>query len=139
MSLLARQLDAYLAAHARAHFDWRTLNCCHFAAGWLALVTGARPMDGLPETPAARDALRLVGSHVGGLAGAVTQRLARASVAPALARLGDIVLAPTGADGAAVGICNGRTAAFMTLEEGLTFLPMASATHAWRLRAEGSA
>lgn len=139
MSLLARQLDAYLAAHSLSRFDWRTRNCCHFAARWVELATGDRPMDGLDQTADLRAARRLIGSLGGTLADAVTRRLGRAAIAPAMARLGDIVLAPPGDNGAAVGLCNGRVAAFLTEHEGLTFAPMECATHAWRLRAEDAA
>lgn len=136
---LAQQLDAYLAAHAGARFDWGRLNCCHFAARWVELATGATPMRDMPATPDWRAALRLIGTLGGTLDAAVTRRLGRTPIAPALAQLGDIVLAPIDEGGAAVGICNGRASAFLTEHDGLAFVPTDCATHAWRLRAEGDA
>lgn len=86
----ARRLDAYVDAHRHAGFDWRAHNCCTFAAGAVAAMTGAAPA--LPGCAAAGawPAMRWL-HRAGGLAAAVDAALPRLA-APALARRGDVVL-----------------------------------------------
>ena len=136
MSLTAHQLDAYLAHRGAMPFAWQGANCCHFAAGWVAWATGEDPMEGLPATPTARDALRLIERLGGTMASACTLRLGRASIPAAQAHVGDLVLMPTeGPAGGAVGICCGRTAALVSDAGEVVHLPIADASAAWRLRA----
>lgn len=125
-------LDAYIRAQAAQPFDWRTHNCCHFVAGWVAEVTGHDPMEGLPATPSMRAARRLERELGGTLADALATQLGRAPIRPELAQAGDIALVPVG-DGSAVGICIGRHVALLTVADGITMLPMSVASHAWRL------
>jgi hypothetical protein len=126
-------LDAYLAEQQARPFSWSRNNCCHFVAGWVAHITGTDPMAGLPYTHSQHAARRLTRQLGGTLADAWARRLGREPVAAALAQVGDVVLVPVGADGAAVGICTGRHVALLTLADGLTHLPMTQATHAWRV------
>lgn len=137
---VARELDAYLAAAAVRPFSWPRHNCCHFVAAWVALATGRNPMEGLPWTHSATAARRLVLQLGGTLADAWTRRLARHPLQPELAQAGDVAhVWLRDRDCAAVGICTGRHAALLLEDEGIVMLPMAHATHAWRLRADAGA
>lgn len=129
----AVRLDAYITAQAAQPFDWAAHNCCHFVAGWVRAATGRDPMQGLPATPSRRAARRLERQLGGTLADAWAHRLGRAAIRPELAQAGDVVLVPVGADGAAVGICIGRQVALLTEADGIAVMPMAAASHAWRL------
>ncbi|MBE7420682.1 MAG: hypothetical protein HS128_23545 [Ideonella sp.] len=129
---LAQRLAEYLAEAARP-FDWATHNCCHFAAGWVRLIEGLDAMPLVP-TPDAMQAWRLIASY-GGLADAITQELGRAPIAPAEARLGDVVLMPLMSDRASVGISNGRVSMFLADDGSVLALPTLQAVHAWRIGA----
>jgi hypothetical protein len=135
---LAVLLAEYVMAYGRRTFNWGGANCCHFAAGWVAHVTGRWPMHGLPDTPTAREAVRLVRSLGGDLATAWTGQLGRPALAASFAQLGDVVLTqlpPGHAEGLgqAVGVCNGWDALFMDPAGHSVHLPMWACTHAWRL------
>lgn len=105
----AALLAAYLDARPKIGFDWRLNNCCTFAAAWVRFATGIDVLAGLPQTPDARRARRLL-ARLGGIRQAWSERLSEA-VLPTLARTGDLVLieAPSEGSGAGyvVGICNG--------------------------------
>lgn len=134
----AHALDAYLAEHAAQPFDWARHNCCHFVAGWVRHATGRDPMAGLPDTHGPLAARRLIVRLGGTLADAWTRRLGRTAIQPELAQVGDVVhVWMRAAERAAVGICAGTRAALL-LEGGggIVMLPMAHATHAWRLRGD---
>lgn len=129
---VAKKLVAYLAEAGARPFDWGAFNCCHLAAGWVEVCAGAHPMAGLPATPTERAARRLIRALGGTLADAWTRQLGRDPISPAMAQLGDVVLLDV--DGRPViGICNGMTAVAPLDVGGTTFVPMALATHAWRL------
>lgn len=140
----ARLLEQYLGAAPARAFDWAAWNCCHFAAGWVRAVCGWDPMHGLPATPAARDAVRLVRRLGGSLAAAWTRQLGAQPLPAAMAQLGDLVLLPVplraneAADartGHAVGICAGLSVVACTDAGDFAFVPMSEATAAWRLPA----
>lgn len=129
---IAKHLGAYLAEASARPFDWGNANCCHLAAGWVAARTGVDPMAGLPDTPTERAARRLIATLGGTLADAWTRQLGREPIAPAMAQVGDVVLLEL--EGRpVVGICNGTTAVAALDAGGVAFVPMAHATHAWRL------
>jgi hypothetical protein len=137
---VAHALDAYLAQAAAKPFSWSQHNCCHFVAGWVQQATGLDPMAGLPWTHSATAARRLILQLGGTLADAWTRRLGRHAIQPELAQVGDIVhVWLREQDCAAVGICTGRHAALLLEDEGVILLPMAHATHCWRLRADDDA
>lgn len=132
---VAPALDAYLVECGSRHFSWSRFNCCHFVAGWVLTATGRDPMQGLPWTYSATAARRLILQLGGTLADAWTRRLGRSAIQPELAQVGDIAhVWLREQDCAAVGICTGRHAALLLEDSGLILLPMAHATHAWRLR-----
>lgn len=129
---VAKHLGAYLAEASARAFDWRTANCCHLAAGWVASRTGVDPMADLPPTPTERAARRLIAALGGTLADAWTRQLGREPIPPSMAQVGDVVLLEL--DGRpVVGICNGTTAVAVLDAGGTAFAPMSCATHAWRL------
>lgn len=133
---IAARLAAYLAERAAQPFDWPHNNCCHLAAQWCALVSGRNPMAGLPATPDARSALRLVRRLGGNLRGAWTRQLGREAIPASLARTGDLVLVRTAGmagTGHAVGICNGRQVLAMDDQGRVVPVPMDAAECAWRL------
>ena len=145
----AHQLSDWLAEREAQPFDWTANNCCHFAAAWVAHATGRNPMAGLPTTPNARAALRLVRELGGSVASAWSLRLGRPPIAPGLAQVGDVVLVPstaitaTAADmpqadgtGSVVGICAGRTVILMDQHGAVHHLPLWEAEWAWRLHGD---
>ncbi len=143
-SARAVKLGQYLASTSGRSFDWAAANCCHFAAGWVALATGRHPMAGLEPTTTAAAALRLLRRLGGDMAAAWSRQLGRQPVPPSFAQVGDVVLLPMPAEacaepcaGAAMGICMGATAVIITAEGHHAYLPMSHATAAWRI--EGAA
>lgn len=134
----ARLADYLAAVHGRP-FDWAAFNCCHFAAGWVKHATGRDPMEGLPATASAREALHLVRQLGGSVRAAWTQRLGVPELPAAQARVGDVVLLPVPEDlrgagpGEVVGICAGLSAVACTDEGHHVFLPMQHAAAAWRV------
>lgn len=127
-------LAKYIAGYP-ARFDWLDANCCHFAAGWVREVEGFDPMAGIPPTPDAQAAMRLV-VQLGGSMLAVWRDhlLKREPIPPALAQIGDVVLMPV--DGwMASGLCAGRTAVFINTLGHTEHRPMTDAAHAWRIGA----
>jgi hypothetical protein len=127
-----QQLGAYLAECSGRAFDWRGWNCCHFAAAWVERVTGIDPMAGLPAAASQRGALRLLHRMGMSMVDAVDMRLGFAQVAPEAACIGDIVLIDRQR---ALGICAGEQAVVLMDGGGIGFLPMAEASHAWRVGA----
>jgi hypothetical protein len=133
MSLGVR-LTEYLDALPAGGFDWQRFNCCTFAAGWVATVEGCNPMEGLPATPDALAARRLIRSMGNDLADAWTRCLGRTPIAPALAQLGDVVLLPVAPERHAAGVCIGRISVFIDEHGAAAFQPTNEASHAWRLQ-----
>lgn len=131
----ARLLQHYLRQVGALPFNWGGNNCCSFAAGWVRAATGFDPMEGLPATPDAPSALRLVRQLGGTLEAAWTERLGRPPVAAAYAQLGDLVLRDVEGGhgtGQAVGVCNGARVAFAG-DDGIGLVPLAQCRLAWRL------
>lgn len=131
MQLVVR-LENYLREQAAVPFDWATANCVQLAAGWVQAETGAQPLQGLRSTPDAAAAGRRVRKLGAGLVEAVAARWGALAVAPAFARVGDVVYVPNDALGA-LGICVGERVALRG-PEGVVYAPMTAATHAWRLK-----
>lgn len=133
-------LAGYLAALPRKPFDWRTHNCCHWAAGWVRHATGLDPMQGLRATPTLRAALRME-QAMGGMQAAVSARLGCESVPAADAQAGDLVLflqpaqhaRRRGGVGAVVAVCLGLDAVCLGERGELVRLSMDRAACAWRL------
>jgi hypothetical protein len=138
----AERLSAFLADYAppsRAGkpFEWATRNCAHFATTWIDEATGHDLLEGLPATPDARAALRLLESLGGDLPSAFRRLHKGREISPAQAQTGDILIVPTDAAagvGHALGICNGRHVMLLDASGAAVFLPATSAT---RLASEG--
>jgi hypothetical protein len=134
----SRALTAFLAAHRAAAFDWSVANCCHFAAAWVRYATGQDPMAGLPVTPSARAAWRLVQALGGTLQAAWSQRLGRSALPAAMAQVGDLVLMPTRPHaevgvGGIVGVCVGASVVLLSEKGHLLYAPLYAGIAAWRL------
>ncbi len=132
MSALAKRLAEYAAGYAVGAFDWQRANCCHFAAGWVTAVRGAAPMEGLPDTPSAKEARRLIRA-LGGIRQAVTKQTGLQQIAAEFAQVGDIVLRQIDGSRIALGICAGRTAMHVDEAGAIVHLPVAGAVCAWRV------
>lgn len=129
---LARRLHRYVQGYGARAFDWASANCCHFGGGWANELRGADPMAGLPPTPTAAAARRLLRKLGGSLAAACTLQLEVEPFDPKLAKLGDLVALTIQGGASALGICIGRYA-YCVHEGGVCQLPMRDATHAWRV------
>ena len=71
-ALLARYLDD---AAGRGPFDWRTNNCCHFAAGWWQACTGIDALQGIAMPDSANGALRWLARRGGLFIDLVAERI----------------------------------------------------------------
>lgn len=128
-----RDWQQRLAAFGRARtgmpFAWGSNDCCTFAAAAVEALTGVDPMASVPPYATAIEAARLV-EEGGGL-----ERLAGsflgASVSPAMAAVGDIVLV-TNAGRQMLGVCNG-TNVLAPGEAGMAVLGMETALAAWKI------
>ena len=135
--LLASYLDQ---VDGRAAFDWRTNNCCHFAARWWQAATGCDPLQGIDMPADANEARRWLSGR-GLLVDLVSERLGRSPIDPRMARAGDVLIISAaelvpGGIRAALGICAGRLAVMLSADGQLVRGPMASAVHAFPLEKE---
>lgn len=135
MASIPKLLEEYASGYGARAFDWEVANCCHFAAGWIKLRTGVDPMEGLPTTPGAKDARRLL-RVLGGLRQAMTARSGCRQIVATLAQVGDVVLRNLPDGGVALGICAGRTAMHVDESGQIVHLEMAGALCAWRIEGE---
>lgn len=131
---LAVELGLYLTQGMQRPFSWPLANCVHFAAGWVDRIEGGALLATLPQPANERAALRAMARH-GGLEAAVTRALAREPVPVALARLGDVVLLRLGRGTPALGLCAGRTTAYVDLAGACIHLPTLDGVVAWHLEA----
>lgn len=131
----AKALTAYLAERQPAPFDWRTANCAHFAAGFVARVEGRDVLAALRMPTTLGEARRRL-RRGGGLQRLVTHALNREPIAAPFAQVGDVVLlrlSETDAEAMALGLCCGEYAAAATEDGGVTHHPMTNAVAAWRV------
>jgi hypothetical protein len=130
---MARSIAAALADYLAqcAPFDWRTHNCAQFVAEWLERMEGVRPES--PGLSGPLDARRAALALGGTLSDATTVQLGRLPLPAAMARPGDVVLIDR-PDLQALGLCAGRTAAYLTAS-GVAHIPIAAASVAWHLKA----
>ena len=127
-----RRLSAFIAQPFR--FVWGggadgQYDCALFACAAVEAQTGEHPYPEFigvySDRIGAARALRELGK--GTLEATFGQKFEE--VPPAFARRGDIVMAT----GGAMGVCTGAAARFLSEEGGLTSLPRATFTHAWRI------
>lgn len=122
------KLADYLDDCAERPFTWGSHDCCQFAAGAVAAMTGVNPAAQFSYGTEA-EAAALLEQH-GGVAGLATLTLGE-SVHPAKAGRGDVVLANL-SGGPSLGVLVGNECAFAAAR-GLVFWPRAVATQAWRI------
>lgn len=121
-------LSDYLAANGEAVFAWGEKDCALFVADALLAMTGddiAAPFRGKYKTAGGSvralrregylDAWSVFDAHL-------------SEIPPAFAQRGDVAMYS-----GAMGICIGRTALFLTEDEGLTARPMIEWTRCWRV------
>lgn len=130
-------LQTFLQPWYAQRFDWAQRNCCHFVAAWVRAREAFDPLAGLAPMPGTQRRVLRYAGRLGGLCKAWTKQMGRAPVRGELAQLGDVVLFALGAHHEVVGICNGRTALFLTRTHGIVALPMqggaAQCVWAWRV------
>jgi len=126
-------LAAELKKAAKKTFAWGSHDCCLFAADVAYAMTGedyASEFRGHYSTSiGAAMALKKYGA--GSIKATLTTKLGE-PLPPMQAGRGDFVLADAG-QGDTVGICCGPQAAFVSINGGLLYLPMAAWICAWRI------
>jgi hypothetical protein len=121
---------AFARERAAMPFAWGANDCCLFAADAVLALTGTDPAAQLRGTySTALGAMRVLKEHWG-VAGLATNVLG-ASMPPALAGVGDVVLIETG-DYHALAICNG-TSVIGAGERGIVGYGIGAAKAAWRI------
>lgn len=129
----AVKLQEYLDSVSGREFTWDHANCCHFAGGWVEVLTGVNPMAGLRVTDSAFDARKLIAS-LGGLRAATSAQLGHEAIDPKLAQLGDVVYVEVSNGYGAVGICAGRDVLLINTDGQMSRLELSDATCAWRIK-----
>lgn len=126
----AAQLSEYIERAAEREFEWNRRNCAHFVAAWVQEREGAdllgKVADGVVDKMGA--ARRIIA--LGGLGSAVTTLMARPPIPVAYAQVGDIVCV-FGEGGNHLGLCCGRTAAFLAEGKGIVHVDIGQALMAW--------
>jgi hypothetical protein len=117
-----------MAAARQKRFRWGRFDCCQFAAGCVAAVTGRDARDLFEHYRTRRQAEQILAT-VGGMEGLITRALG-APVHPSRASLGDIVLIDMGA-GPQPAVCSGVNCFAPARGKGLEPWPMRFATAAW--------
>ena len=124
-SLLASEIEA---ARARP-FSWGSHDCATWAADVRRALTGhdlaAAWRGTYRDARGAKRSIRATGA--GDLVEAVSMAIGKPLPSVLMAGRGDVVT-----DGAALGICLGRDAAFLS-RRGLAFRPLAACLHGWRV------
>lgn len=124
----ARLAEEIEAARSRP-FRWGQHDCATWAADVRRALTGEDLAAGwrgkYRDARGAKRAIRATGAH--DLVEAVTRAIGSPLPSVLMAGRGDVVT-----DGAALGICLGRDAAFLSLS-GLAFRPLATCLHGWSI------
>lgn len=110
-------------------FAWGSHDCATWAADCVMAVTGRDlGQDWRGRYRTARGAARMLRrAGFSAIADAASVRLGQPLPSPLLAQRGDVVT-----DGAAMGVCIGATAAFLS-PDGLAFRPLAACAAGWRV------
>lgn len=126
------RLAEVVTAWRGKRFVWGQSDCLGLCIASERAIWGVSRLDGLPPYDSEATAARgLVSLGFGSVAGLVSSRAAE--VAPRMAVRGDWVMREgVGTLPGAFGVVLGEQAAHMGLD-GLTFLPVISAAHAWRI------
>lgn len=123
------RLNMFLKYHHE--FDWHSCNCALFAADGVRAITGndfAKPYRGPKTKRGMISRLRKVCG--GAVEEAATRELGEPLSNPLLAKRGDVVSYDFG-EGAALGICTGSKAVFISENDGLVYVPSNLWHKAW--------
>lgn len=124
------RLSAAIEAASGRPFSWGEWDCVQFAASCVEALTGEDPIAALRAPYASlREAEALLQAHGFEDLGAACDALFGPRRDVKRARRGDLVLCPA-EDGASLGVCLGRLAAFVD-ERGLSFRPVLHCAAAW--------
>lgn len=126
------QLRAELERAASEPFEWGRTDCCMFAARCIDAMTGSTWETELRQAYQDKRSALVYLAEEGGLEEALTRRFGR-PVAWWHARRGDLVLLPAVDGRGSLGICYGHTAAAVLPDRGLCYVPITSASAAWRV------
>lgn len=128
-------LERFLEQQPSEAFSWSSRHCAHFGAQWVRELRGVDPLPdwATSEGATARSLYRRAQKEAGGLPEAVTKFTGVQPRSAAFARLGDLVLLPTGQHRGALGVCAGRKSAFLGMNGGIIYHPTSSATLCWPL------
>ena len=121
---------AYIEACAEDQFSWNWHNCAHFTARWVLTVEGEDVLGSVADcVDSLLGAARRVES-LGGLLAATDKIMNRKRILASMAQIGDIVAIADG-ERRLLGICCGRTAAFLGAERGIVHVGMEAVLAAW--------
>ena len=121
---------AEIAAARAKRFRWGRFDCCQFAAGCVAAVTGRDARELFAPYRTKAQAMEILAS-VGGMRGLLTRALGE-PVHVSRATVGDIVLIDMGA-GEQPAPCAGVHVLGPSRRKGLESWPLSRATAAWNL------
>lgn len=129
------RLATEIKAARKKSFAYGTFDCCLFAADCAKAITGIDYASELRGYETKEEAYEIVARY-GSLEAMITALLGRDPIHPAMATVGDVVIAKVmladGEDGEAIGVCTGvnfRAPA----ARGLASFPMSAARLAWRV------
>lgn len=123
-------LEAEIERARERPFSWGRHDCALWTAGVVAAITGVDyAADWRGKYASEFGAIkRLTASGYEGVEALATACLGD-SISPLLAQRGDVAMFDN-----ALGICIGSACAFITREEGLTFVPLGRCVKAWRVQ-----
>lgn len=125
----AERMTAKLDEIRERPFEWAAWDCCHFVAALVEAMTGTDPLADYRGSYASEaEAWAAVTARDGNLR-AACKRVFGATIKPAFARRGDVVMLR---GGMAIGICAGTHAAFVG-DDGIAWKPMAECSWAFPL------
>lgn len=123
------RLETFARERRALPFAWGSNDCVLFAADAVQALTGVRLCPELRGHASVRDGLAIM-RRLGGVRAIATRALGE-PVAPAFARVGDVVAFATGKR-EGLGICNGFTI-IAPGPDGIGAVPLQHAVAAWRV------
>ncbi len=132
---LSGRLGRFLEEYPARPFSWEDHHCVGFVAAWVLEETGVDHMSGWTPIPGAtaRSSYRAIRRLAESLPALVSKHLCTLPQGAAFAQLGDVVFLPSGNERGALGICAGRSSAFLNHAGGIIYRPTLDATLSWRL------
>lgn len=122
-------MAAEIAAAKQRAFRWGIHDCCAFAFGVVAVMTGRDIVAEYPDYQDEASAQSIMDAH-NGVEGIATESLGE-SIPTMKAQRGDVVSVDT-EQGPALGICDGAVV-WAAAVRGLTSVPLSCARKAWRV------